>query len=236
MQWHYKPSPSLRQPLIEQLRTFPREPDMTIYGLRSAAALVTRACLRLYHRFTIRGRENLPLDRSFVLVANHSSHLDTLALLSALPLHKLHQAFPAAAQDYFFVDIPRLAVSAILVNAVPFARDGRNRRSLAMCQALLDNPGNILIIYPEGTRTTTGQVGHFRPGIGVLLAGRQIPAVPCAIRGAYQAWPKGHRIPRPARLTLTIGRPQTFADYPADKHGYEAIATNLENAVKELFA
>src|SRR5437899_647931 len=95
---------------------------MLVYGTRLLAGLLLRGWLRCYHRLTIVGRENLPLDRSFVMVANHASHLDTLCLLSALPLSKLHCAFPAAAQDYFFVQVPRLFLAAVVVNALPFDR------------------------------------------------------------------------------------------------------------------
>ena len=53
-----------------------------------------------------------------MLVANHSSHLDAPALLSALPLKKIHRAFPAAASDYFFTSLPTLAFPAVVVNAM----------------------------------------------------------------------------------------------------------------------
>src|SRR5437763_1017404 len=96
--WHYERAADLDQPLAERLRRFPREPDITVYGLRTLAALVVRAGLRVYHRLEIRGQEHLPADGSFVLASNHASHLDTLCLLAALPLRKLHRAFPAAAQ------------------------------------------------------------------------------------------------------------------------------------------
>jgi len=62
------------------------------------------------------GRENLPAAESFVLVANHSSHLDALCLVSALPLRKLHRVFPAAAADYFFKSLPRIWIAAAVVN------------------------------------------------------------------------------------------------------------------------
>src|SRR5437667_4022188 len=112
MEWHYESAQDLEQPLIERLRNFPRQPDMLVYGARVLAATIIRGWLRLYHRLEIIGRENLPADRSFILVANHASHLDTLCLLAALPLGKLHRAFPAAAKDYFFVTVPRLLAAA----------------------------------------------------------------------------------------------------------------------------
>ena len=95
---------------------------MLVYGLRATASLLTRGWLRAYHRLTVTGRDHLPSGESFVMVANHASHLDALCLLSALPLAKLHRAFPAAAQDYFFVNAPRVFLAAVVVNALPFQR------------------------------------------------------------------------------------------------------------------
>src|SRR3954466_10316298 len=98
--WHYDSPQDLDQSLVDRLRRFPREPDMLIYAVRSAVALIIRAWLRVYFRFEIVGHEYLRTNRSLVMVANHSSHVDTLCLLAALPLRKLHCAFPASAADY----------------------------------------------------------------------------------------------------------------------------------------
>src|SRR5205814_769765 len=84
--------------LIERLRSFPCEPGMLVTSVRSLAAAVLRFWLRVYHRLTIVGRQNLPADHSFVLIANHASHLDTLCLLSALPIRRLHRALPAESR------------------------------------------------------------------------------------------------------------------------------------------
>lgn len=232
--WKYQPAADLELPLAERLRRFPREPDLTVYALRSAAALVLRGWLKLYHRLEIVGREHLPLDRSFVLVANHASHLDTLTLLAALPLRKLHRAFPAAAQDYFFVNIPRLAMAAIVVNALPFGRQTHVRHSLDLCRALLSNPGNILVLFPEGTRTTSGEIGEFKAGISLLVAGTDIPVVPCHLAGAFEAWPKGSLIPRPHQLRLRIGTPLTFEKFPTGKESAGRIGEQLRSSVMAL--
>jgi 1-acyl-sn-glycerol-3-phosphate acyltransferase len=233
-QWNYEPAADLDQPLAERLRRFPREPDLSVYALRSLAALIVRGWLKVYHRLEIHGRENLPTAGSFVMVANHASHLDTLCLLAALPLQKLHRTFPAAAQDYFFVSVPRLAVAAIVVNALPFGRQSQIRHSLELCRKLLENPGNILILFPEGTRTMDGRMGEFRPGIGQLIAGSQIPVVPCFLEGAFAAWPKGRNIPRPRKLQLRIGVPRTYAELPAGRESATRISEDLQRAVAAL--
>jgi 1-acyl-sn-glycerol-3-phosphate acyltransferase len=232
--WHYERAVDLDSTLADRLRRFPREPDITVYTLRTMAALLTRGWLRAYHRLEIHGREHLPAQGSFVVAANHASHLDTLCLLAALPLRKLHRAFPVAAQDYFFDGVPRTAAAAILVNALPFARQTHIGHSLDLCHRLLANPGNILILFPEGTRSTTGQMGDFRPGLGMLVAGLDVPVLPCYLEGTFAAWPKGKSIPRPAKVRLRIGPSQTFAGLPRRKDTAEKIAGAIRQSVLAL--
>lgn len=234
LRWQYETVSDLDQSLAQRLRNFPREPEMFVYALRSLSALTLRGWLRTYHRFAIDGRENLPLDESFIMVCNHASHLDALCLLSALPLKKLHRAFPIAARDYFFVNIRRVAIAAIFVNAMPFARKEGIRESMELCRQVLDNPGNIIILFPEGTRTKTREMGEFRPGIGSLVAGRSVKVVPCAVRGTFDALRKGAWFPRPRKLTLTIGKPRSFADYSTERDSVHRISSELQHAVTEL--
>src|SRR5256886_5208080 len=179
--WRYHSLRDLERTPLDRVREFPREPDKLVRGLRSIVALIIRGLLRIYNRFEIVGHENLRMNRSLVIVANHCSHLDTLCLLAALPLRKLHRAFPAAASDYFFQSVARLWIAAVIVNALPFGRQTRVRQSLSLCEQLLASPGTILIIFPEGTRSTTGELRAFKSGIAALVAGRDVAVVPCLI-------------------------------------------------------
>src|SRR5712664_3131038 len=230
--WRYDSARDLDQTLVERLRRFPREPDMLVYGLRSLVALIIRGWLRAYHRFEIVGLENLHDSGSFVIVANHSSHLDTLCLLAAVPLRKLHRAFPAAAADYFFQSVPRTFVAAVVTNALPFARRVRVRRSLSICSELLSDPENILIIFPEGTRSETGETREFKSGIGALVAGRDVTVLPCYLQGAFRAWPKGRHLPRPKKVRLIVGAPHNYSSRNANKIDICTIAAELHRAVK----
>jgi 1-acyl-sn-glycerol-3-phosphate acyltransferase len=205
-----------------------------VYILRSIAALFLRGWMRVYHRLGIVGRDNLPASGSFILVCNHTSHLDTLCMLCAVPLRQVHRTFPAAAADYFFSSLPRSAVSAILINALPFDRKAKGAESLSVCGRLLENDGNVLIIFPEGTRTTTGEMGRFRSGIGRLVVGTNLPVLPCYLDGGMLAWPKGKALPRPRKLRLRIGEPQQFGELSKTTESVREICQVLHDRVAEL--
>lgn len=233
-EWEYRPAPDIGETVAEQLRRFPRQPHMLMYATRSTAALLLRGWMRVYHRLRIDGREHLPESGSFVLVCNHTSHLDTLSLLCAMPLSRLHRTFPAAAADYFFSSLPRSLVSAILINALPFDRKLKGAESLTVCAELLKNDGNVLILFPEGTRTTTGELGRFRSGIGRLLAGTDLDVLPCYLRGGRKAWPKGTAVPRPFALHLRIGAPLNYRDLDKTSDSVRRICRELGQRVAAL--
>ena len=202
---------------------------------RIIVAVVIRLLLRVYNRFEIIGREQLRTNRSMVLVANHSSHLDTLCLLAALPLGKLDQTFPAAAADYFFQRGPRTWMARVL-NAFPFKRNLSAAGSLRLCRELIGQPGNILIMFPEGTRSTTGETHPFKLGVPALVAGRDVAVVPCYLQGTFEAWPKGQRFPRPGKIRLVIGTPCSYPQFSTEKRDLGLIASELHEAVKILAA
>lgn len=232
--WQYEPAADLDKTLSQRLREFPRRPHMWVYLLRGLFALALRSWLRLYHRFEVVGRERLPIGRSFIIVANHQSHLDALCLASTIPLRFLHRTFPAAAADYFFSDLPRSVLSSIIVNGLPFDRKKKGNESLSVCRAVLDNPGNILILFPEGTRSRSGEIGRFLPGIGRLCEGSDIEVVPAYLDGAYRAFAKGALFPRPSKLTLFIGEPRSYEDLPPGRRTVVQICTELRQVVMEL--
>lgn len=233
-EWRYETEPDLEKSFVNRLKDFPRRPDMLVYGTRMISAAAIRAWLRLYHRLEISGRENLPAAGSYVLIANHASHLDILCLLSGLPLGKLHHAFPAAAQDYFFVNIHRLMIATVVVNALPFNRLANPRQSIQACRMLLENEGNILVIFPEGTRSPSGEMSEFKPGTGLMLAGTSYPVVPCYLEGTHQGWPKGKWFPRPSKIRLRIGTPLSFSHLEPGKTSALEIGRLLQQAVIDL--
>src|ERR1700742_1394252 len=101
LQWEFQSTKAMIRSLPRYVGKDSDEPRRLTRGIRWASAISTRAWLKLYHRIEITGRENLPPDGSFVMVANHASHLDVLCLLAALPLERIPSCYPLAAEDYF---------------------------------------------------------------------------------------------------------------------------------------
>src|SRR4051794_6544691 len=95
----------------ERARRIPREPSIATSALRGLVQMLMRTSLRIGNGFDVLGREHLPADGSFIMVSNHSSHLDAVCLLAALPLRRVHSAFPVAAADYFFATPLRSVLS-----------------------------------------------------------------------------------------------------------------------------
>lgn len=232
--WTYTPSPVLDKTLTESLTTFPRDPTLPVYGLRFLGMLFLKAFFACYFRLRIVGRKHIPNTGAFVLVANHSSHLDAVALACALPVRQWHHAYATAAQDYFFHGIFRSLVAVVLTNAVPFDRRQDPKKSLELCADLLYVSNEALIMFPEGTRSTDGEVHEFRNGVGRLVAGTTIPVLPAFIGGAFRAWPKGSAVPKPRRVTIVIGEPRRYSATPSSRAGAATIAADLRRAVVDL--
>lgn len=232
--WELKPARDLYLPPLERYRSYQRESGL----VETLARWTWLACLRQtfgwWNRLEVIGREHLPLQPPFVMVANHASHLDALILSSILNRAWRDRIFPLAAADVFFEDTPTAAFAATFINALPVVRKGSNALGLKQMRERLIEEQAIYILFPEGARSRTGEMVPFKPGVGMLLAGTEIPVVPCHLRGAFEALPAGRSLPNRHPLTVTVGSPQTFASVPHTKEGWCRIATTLESAVQCL--
>jgi 1-acyl-sn-glycerol-3-phosphate acyltransferase/long-chain acyl-CoA synthetase len=202
-------------------------------SLRPVFAPLVRGYLAAYHRLEIVGRERLP-HGPFVMVSNHSSHLDAVCLRAALPLGRLRTSFTAVAEEYFAANSFRRMSAKLLANAIPFSRHVRTRGGMRECISILRGGDAVLVFFPEGTRSRDGQLGIFRPGIGALLAGTKLQVVPCAIQGSFGAWPKGQRFAWPGRVRLVIGDARQYDGLPRNRQSHHEVANDLRSAVGAL--
>ena len=208
-------------------------------GLESAISCflwrsITRVYLAIAHRLEIRGRENLPAHAPFILVANHASHLDAIILGGILPLRFVGAVFPIAAGDTFFTKRASSIFATAFMNALPIWRKNCGAHSLEDLRERLLQGACIYILFPEGTRSRTGEMAPFRPGLGRLVAGTNIPIVPCHLNGTFAALPASRAVPRWKKILVRVGKPSSFAETANDRAGWQSIAAATENAVRSL--
>lgn len=234
MEWNLKPARDHGLSPGERLASPLRERSLGGLAINAAWRRLVRTYLATAHRLRVDGRENLPKDAPFVMVANHASHLDALVLTSVLRGGPSRKVYALAAADTFFTGAVSSSFAAYAINALPVARQGGGRAGMMAMRERLRDEGFVYVIFPEGTRTRTGALAPFKPGIGMLVAGTSIPVVPCWIDGAFAAWPAGRTMPRPSALRLLIGTALRFPDADDDPAGWIAVATACEAAVQRL--
>jgi 1-acyl-sn-glycerol-3-phosphate acyltransferase len=205
---------------------------------RASRSLVRQICNRRLN-LTIEGAENIPERGPFILVANHTSHVDTGVLMTALgPLAAF--AHPTAAADYWFRSKFLAWLLHSTLGAIPFDRHCRNTpRAIALPAQVLRN-GNSLIFYPEGSRSDDGHLHSFRSTLGLLALASGAPILPAYIGGAAEALPKGRTFIQAARINVRFGSPFTMEGYLACLHQDSVssvahrIAEDTHAAVQQL--
>ena len=231
--WSLRPARDHGLSPDERLRSQGRERGLGSLVTGSVWRFAVRAYLTVFHQLRVVGIEHVPAP-PFVMIANHSSHLDALTLAAALPWSAARHAFALAAGDTFFTSTPASVFAAYAVNALPVWRARTTAADLLGLRARLMEDGVVYILFPEGTRSRTGEIGPFKPGIAALVAGTAVPVVPCYLHGAAAAWPAGRTMPRPGRLQLRIGPPLNFSGAASDRAGGQAVADACREAVVAL--
>lgn len=169
------------------------------------------------------------LETPALICPTHASHFDFSAVRLALGSRHRRRLAPAVAADYFQATRRRWFFAAWL-GAFPFNRAGRGgAESFAAAHALLDGGWSVLV-FPEGTRSRTGTIAPFLPGVGLLArrTGRQV--LPVRIVGIDAVLPKGARLPRRRAVEVRFGRP--LRAEPAEDA--RAFAARLEAVVRAL--
>jgi 1-acyl-sn-glycerol-3-phosphate acyltransferase len=171
----------------------------------------------------------LKLNGPALIVANHSSHLDTPLVLCTLPDEMRRKTAVAAAADYFFDTWWRATASAIVFNTFPIERRGGK---------LSSTPGDLLgdgwnvVVFPEGTRSPDGWMERFRMGAAYLAVEHGVPVIPVGIKGSFAAMPRGRGWPVPGRPTVAV----RYGDplHPAEGESAREFAPKISAAVSAL--
>jgi len=165
----------------------------------------------------IEGRQNIPTTGPVLVIANHQSFFDPLLIGMSSPRSLSYLARKTLFDNRafgFVIDV---------LNAVPVDQEGVGKEGIKTILSQL-HEGRAVVVFPEGERTPDGQLKPLRPGISLLIKRVQAPIVPVGIAGAYDAWPRRQRLPRPAPLFLPpckrtiaicVGRPLDGSHFAA---------------------
>lgn len=195
-------------------------------------AVIVRAVILVALGLTVRHRERLPKDGPAVLAGNHNSNLDALAIMSLMPLRLLPKLRPVAAMDYFLTGGLRSWFANNIIGIIPVKRgsgkEGGNPLKLA--EQALDR-GEILVIFPEGTRGEPETFKEFKKGIGHLAHARpDVPVVPIFMHGLGKALPRGSLVLVPFNVIVSVGAPLYGTDT------YSEFVSRLQRSMTDLAA
>ena len=175
-------------------------------------------------------RDRLPPAGPMLLVCNHLSHFDP-------PLVGVATGRPCAylARHTLF-KVPGLGLLIHWLNAFPIDRDA-GKDGLTAVLKLLEQ-GHRVLMFPEGTRSETGEMQPFKAGVALIAKKAHCPIIPVGVAGTYGAWPRGG-VPRPAwaggtPIGVNFGHPIPAGFYASMKR--EAVVTDLQTRVREAVA
>ncbi len=205
--------------------------------LTSAVAFVFFFVL---NRTVVRGRGNLRAARNTLYLSNHQTMIDSFLVGTVLTMPKLILRpslipwHPAASENFFGNRV--LAWFSARWKCIPVRRGQRDFEALSrMSEALSEG---TMLIYPEGTRSRTGEIGQGRPGTGKLIHDTRAVCVPIRIRGMDRVLPVGSRFPRIfQRIEVTIGEPVAFGDLlsePSSKDTSERVIETVMVALRRI--
>ena len=177
----------------------------------------------------VRGRNKLPAKGPAIIVANHNSHLDTLTLLSLMPLSSLPKVRPVAALDYFLSNKYLAWFATRIIGILPIDRSGGGNPLVRSKAALAE--GSVLVLYPEGTRGEPEKLAEFKRGVALLVKENpEVPVVPVLMHGPGKALPKGTWLIVPFICDIFVGDPVPW------NGDTKIFMTDLRGAIEALAA
>ena len=245
--------------VVELTETFQTEPTPVTDGREKKEVPAFREMPRWYarafraaltsiyrHYFSLKcyGLEHIPQGKPYIIMPNHTSHLDTLTVITALGT-KAYRLWTLAARDYWFANRFRGWFARTCLNVLPIEREGNFTEFLQDLRAANEVMArhNGLLIFPEGTRSVDGNLQPFKPGVlSLLIYGPNVPVIPTYIEGTYHALPKGRNLPKKHPVRIIFGEPLTFPlegwgmqdGTPMDPARYQEFLELAQDRVAEL--
>lgn len=172
---------------------------------------------KLFLRFKIHNKENIPKNKPFIICANHAAYFDGFLIFAANHLKHSTETFFIGYRDIFELSAFRWAIR--FARLIPIDATTRLLDSMRAAAYVLAND-QILCLFPEGERTPDGKIRPFKKGIGILLKELEVEVLPVYIKGAYQSWPRGQFLPRPHQVEIFFGKPLNYKQLLA-RHNLE---------------
>lgn len=210
----------------------PRTPDqLTMRPFYGFFHYFAQTLYSAWFRGEVVGTENIPAGGPYLLAGNHASHLDPPFIGCQIPRQMRFFARRTLWSNRIF------SWWLDRVECIPVDRDsgdvGAIRRVL---QALQEQ--RAVVLFPEGTRSTDGQLHTPKAGVGLMACKTGAPVVPCRIFGSFEAFGKGRSVPRfGTSVTVVFGRPITAAEYDnpaAGKERYQVASQRIFDRIAAL--
>jgi len=161
----------------------------------------------------------LSSKKQFILIANHNSHIDTMAIMSAIPSRYIHRVHPIAAEDFFGGSKSKKFLMRYLVNAtlIPRSRTDDEENDPVNIMGKLLKKGRSIVLYPEGSRGVPGILSEFKKGLGYLVQRYpNVDVIPVYLDGLHKTLPKGSRLILPFNSKIIFGKKINFESYDID--------------------
>jgi long-chain acyl-CoA synthetase len=199
---------------------------------------------RIFAWVRVNGLENLDgIDGPVVFASNHQSHFDVPVILMSMPGRWRARIAPAALKEFFKAHffpegVPALQVftnrlnyylSAFFFNIFPLPQREAGARQTLRYIGEVAGDGYSVLIFPEGVRSTSGDIKPFKPGIGMIGSRLNLPVVPVRIDGADRVLHTSWKWPKPGRVSVTFGAPMRLSG-----DNYADLARQVEQAVRDL--
>lgn len=189
--------------------------------------VAAKVCLLLTHicvDMKCIGAENFPKDNPYVVASNHQCYIDGVLIIDYLPKGHFKWMCCLAASD---LETSHGWLGRLIMRVgrgIAVDRYGNPVRGLIKAKKEVDK-GNILFVFPEGTRSATGKLGELKDGAAYIAAKADVPMIPVYISGAYDFWPRQSKRPKPfkgflkrKKIRIYVGEPIYGKDYDNDAH------------------
>lgn len=179
-----------------------------------------RNFLKIFIGLKYYNRNVLKKKKQFILIANHNSHMDTMAIMSSIPSRYIHRVHPIAAADFFGGSKFKEKLMRYMVNATLIPRKrAESKEDIDPIQLMsnLIEKGRSIIVYPEGSRGVPGVMTDFKKGIGYLINKHpHVDVVPVYLDGIHKTLPKGKNLILPYNCKIIFGDSIQFDSFEVD--------------------